>query len=37
MIRIIIDDFKHMAGTNCQLLSLKKILAYYKKCTIREK
>jgi hypothetical protein len=29
MVRIIIDDFKHMAGANCQLSSLRKVLAYY--------
>ena len=29
MVRIVIDDFKHMAGANCQLSSLRKVLAYY--------
>ncbi|MFX1328294.1 MAG: BtrH N-terminal domain-containing protein [Promethearchaeota archaeon] len=29
MVRIILDDFKHMAGANCQLSSLRKVLAYY--------
>ncbi|MFX1374759.1 MAG: BtrH N-terminal domain-containing protein [Promethearchaeota archaeon] len=29
MVRIIIDNFKHMAGANCQLSSLRKVLAYY--------
>ncbi|MFX1566855.1 MAG: BtrH N-terminal domain-containing protein [Promethearchaeota archaeon] len=29
MVKIIIDDFKHMAGANCQLSSLRKVLAYY--------
>lgn len=29
MVRIIIDDFKHMPGANCQLSSLRKVLAYY--------
>jgi len=29
MVRLVIDDFKHMAGANCQLSSLKKVLAYY--------
>ncbi|MFX0018430.1 MAG: BtrH N-terminal domain-containing protein [Promethearchaeota archaeon] len=29
MVRIIIDDFKHMAGANCQTSSLRKVLAYY--------
>ncbi|MBN1802188.1 MAG: BtrH N-terminal domain-containing protein [Candidatus Lokiarchaeota archaeon] len=28
MIRIVIDDFKHIAGSNCQLSSLRKILTY---------
>jgi len=29
MVRLIIDDFKHMAGANCQTSSLRKLLAYY--------
>ena len=29
MVRIVIDDFKHNAGANCQLSSLRKVLAYY--------
>ncbi|MFX0058189.1 MAG: BtrH N-terminal domain-containing protein [Candidatus Hodarchaeota archaeon] len=29
MVRILIDDFKHIAGANCQLSSLRKVLAYY--------
>ncbi|MFX1297502.1 MAG: BtrH N-terminal domain-containing protein [Promethearchaeota archaeon] len=29
MVRIMIDDFKHMSGANCQLSSLRKVLAYY--------
>ncbi|MFW9942670.1 MAG: BtrH N-terminal domain-containing protein [Candidatus Thorarchaeota archaeon] len=29
MVKIIIDDFKHLAGANCQLSSLRKVLAYY--------
>ncbi len=29
MTRIVINDFKHMAGSNCQLSSLRKVLAYY--------
>lgn len=29
MVRIVIDDFKHIAGANCQLSSLRKVLAYY--------
>ncbi|MFW9998569.1 MAG: BtrH N-terminal domain-containing protein [Candidatus Hodarchaeota archaeon] len=29
MVRIVIDDFKHMAGANCQMSSLRKVLAYY--------
>lgn len=29
MVRIVIDDFKHMAGANCQTSSLRKVLAYY--------
>ncbi len=29
MVRIVIDDFKHKAGANCQLSSLRKVLAYY--------
>ncbi len=29
MVRIVIDDFKHMSGANCQLSSLRKVLAYY--------
>ncbi|MFX0178835.1 MAG: BtrH N-terminal domain-containing protein [Candidatus Hodarchaeota archaeon] len=29
MVRLVIDDFKHMAGANCQTSSLRKVLAYY--------
>jgi len=29
MLRIVIDDVKHKAGANCQLSSLRKVLAYY--------
>ncbi|MFX1357675.1 MAG: BtrH N-terminal domain-containing protein [Promethearchaeota archaeon] len=29
MARIIIDGFRHMPGANCQLSSLRKVLAYY--------
>jgi len=29
MVRIVIDDFKHKPGANCQLSSLRKVLAYY--------
>ena len=29
MVRIVIDDIKHKAGANCQLSSLRKVLAYY--------
>ncbi len=29
MVKLIIEDFKHMAGANCQLSSLRKVLAYY--------
>lgn len=28
MVSLIIEDFKHMAGSNCQLSSLRKVLAY---------
>jgi hypothetical protein len=29
MVRLMIDDFKHMSGENCQMSSLRKVLAYY--------
>lgn len=29
MVRLVIDDFKHEPGSNCQLSSLRKVLAYY--------
>jgi len=29
MVRLVIDDFKHMSGENCQMSSLRKVLAYY--------
>ena len=29
MVRLVIDDFKHMAGANCQTSSLRKVLAFY--------
>jgi hypothetical protein len=29
MVEIFINNFKHMAGANCQLSSLRKVLAYY--------
>ena len=29
MVRIVIDDFKHVAGYNCQLSSMRKVLAHY--------
>ncbi|MFX1258210.1 MAG: BtrH N-terminal domain-containing protein [Promethearchaeota archaeon] len=29
MVRLVIDDFKHMPGENCQMSSLRKVLAYY--------
>ncbi|MFX1274714.1 MAG: BtrH N-terminal domain-containing protein [Promethearchaeota archaeon] len=29
MVRLIIEDFKHISGANCQLSSLRKVLAYY--------
>ncbi|MHA1661046.1 MAG: BtrH N-terminal domain-containing protein [Promethearchaeota archaeon] len=29
MVILVIDDFKHMSGANCQLSSLRKVLAYY--------
>ena len=29
MVRLVIDDFKHMAGANCQTSSLRKVLTYY--------
>lgn len=29
MVRLIIEDFKHIPGANCQLSSLRKVLAYY--------
>ena len=29
MVRIVIDDIKHKADANCQLSSLRKVLAYY--------
>lgn len=29
MVRRVIDDFKHMSGANCQMSSLRKVLAYY--------
>ena len=28
MVRICFDDFMHMPGSNCQLSSLRKVLAY---------
>jgi len=28
MVRLIVEDFKHIAGSNCQLSSLRKVLAY---------
>ena len=28
MVRLVIEDFKHMAGYNCQLSSMKKVLAH---------
>ncbi len=29
MVRLVIDDFKHIPGENCQMSSLRKVLAYY--------
>ena len=29
MVRLVIDDLKHIAGANCQLSSLRNVLAYY--------
>ncbi len=29
MVRLVIDNFKHMTGSNCQLSSLRKVLAHY--------
>jgi len=29
MVKIIIENFEHMSGSNCQLSSLRKVLAYY--------